>query len=76
MNTDRLYEFLTLAQTLNYSKAVETLFISQSVLSKHIKDLEKELDVELFIRNTHSVTLTNAGQILVKIGRASCRERG
>lgn len=66
MNTDRLYEFLTLAQTLNYSKAAETLYISQSILSKHIKDLEKELDVALFIRNTHSVTLTNAGQILVK----------
>lgn len=66
MNTERLYEFVILSQSLNYSKAAETLFISQSVLSKHIKELEKELDLQLFTRNTHSVVLTPAGQLLAK----------
>ena len=66
MTTEKLYEFLVLSQTLNYSKAANTLYISQSVLSKHIKDMEKELNVTLFERNTHEVVLTNAGQLLSK----------
>lgn len=64
MNTDRLYEFVTLSRSLNYSKAAQSLFISQSVLSKHIKELENELGVALFVRDTHSVVLTPAGTLL------------
>ncbi len=64
MNTDRLYEFLILSRTLNYSKAAEHLYISQSVLSKHIQDLERELDAVLFSRTTHGVALTESGRIL------------
>ena len=43
MKTETLYEFLVLSKTLNYSKAAENLYISQSVLSKHIQEMEKEL---------------------------------
>ena len=64
MTTDRLYEFLTLSKTLNYSKAAESLFISQSALSKHIAELEKELGLTLFERDNHSVSLTPAGLVL------------
>lgn len=66
MTTEKMYEFLVLSKTLNYSKAANTLYISQSVLSKHIKDMEKELNVSLFERNTHEVILTNAGQLLAQ----------
>lgn len=66
MTTEKLYEFLVLSKTLNYSKAAGALYISQSVLSKHIKDMEKELNVTLFERSTHEVLLTNAGQLLAK----------
>ena len=44
MNTGRLYEFLVLSRLLSYSKAADALYISQSVLTKHIQELEKELD--------------------------------
>ena len=64
MTTDRLYEFLILSKTLNYSKAAESLFISQSALSKHIRELEKELGLTLFERDNHSVSLTPAGLLL------------
>ncbi|MGN1147053.1 MAG: LysR family transcriptional regulator [Lachnospiraceae bacterium] len=64
MNTEKLYEFLVLSHSLNYSSAAETLYISQSVLSKHIMDMEKELGQPLFIRNTHGVSLTPAGELL------------
>ncbi|MGF6990681.1 DNA-binding transcriptional LysR family regulator [Lachnospiraceae bacterium PM6-15] len=62
MTTERLQEFLTLASVLNYSRAADILFISQSILSRHISELERELDKQLFIRNTHSVKLTPEGR--------------
>lgn len=64
MTTERLQEFVILAQALNYSKAAATLFITQSSLSKHIKEMEKELSTTLFIRNTHGVALTDEGLLL------------
>ena len=66
MNTGRLYEFLVLSKLLNYGKAAEALYISQSVLTKHIQAMEKELGVPLFVRTTHGVTLTEAGRLLTK----------
>lgn len=66
MNTGRLYEFLVLSRLLSYSKAADALYISQSVLSKHIQELEKELGCQLLIRTTHGVALTEAGRLLVK----------
>lgn len=64
MDTEHLYEFYTLAETLNFSKAATMLFISQGTLSRHMLQLEKELGVTLMIRSTHQVTLTEAGQYL------------
>lgn len=66
MTTERLYEFTILANTLSFSKAAGKLYITQSVLSRHIIEMEKELGVSLFIRNTHGVTLTDAGKILLR----------
>ena len=39
MNTERLIEFQVLAQTLHYGAAASRLYISPSVLSRHIQDL-------------------------------------
>lgn len=64
MNTQKLYEFLVLSKALSYSKAASVLYISQSALSKHIREMEKELGTELFRRTTHGVSLTNAGTLL------------
>ena len=68
MNTNRLYEFLVLSKLLNFSKAADALYISQSILSRHIQELEAELGVALLKRNTHCVTLTEAGRVLAKEG--------
>lgn len=64
MTTGRLYEFLVLSKLLSFSRAAEALYISQSVLTRHIQELEKELGVQLLNRTTHGVTLTEAGRIL------------
>ena len=70
MNTARLYEFLVLAKVLNYSKAAKALYISQSVLSRHMQELEKEFGCALLVRSTHGVTLTEAGRVLANDGGA------
>jgi len=56
-------QFLTLSKYLNYSAAAESMFITQPALSRHITDLERELDIKLFNRTTQSVTLTPAGEL-------------
>lgn len=66
MTTERLYEFLVLSKVLNYSQAAQSLYITQSVLTKHIQELEKELETQLFSRTTHEVVLTSAGRRLAE----------
>ena len=66
MKTEQLYEFLVLSRTLNYSRAADALYISQSVLSRHILEMEQELNTSLFFRTTHNVSLTPAGHLLAR----------
>lgn len=65
MNFNYLQEFVTLAEIGKYHEAADTLFISQSSLSKHIQALERELGVPLFTRTTHRVILTEYGAALL-----------
>ena len=62
MNTLHAIEFVTLAETRSFSVAADQLFISQSTLSKHIKQLENELGMPLFERSTRTVLLSSAGE--------------
>lgn len=66
MTVERLIEFRMLAQTLHYGRAAKKLYLSQSVLSRHIQDMEKELGVQLFRRGPHGVALTPAGSYLYR----------
>ena len=59
----------TLANTGNIRKAAEELFSSQSALSHQIKDLELRLNAPLFIRNTSPVEFTDAGKVLLNLGK-------
>ena len=52
--------FLSLAQSLNFSRTAEQFFVTQPSLSKAVKDLEEELGVPLFERSTRSVRMTLA----------------
>ena len=63
MDIERIKEFQTLAECLNYSRASEALFVTQPVLSRHIHDLEQHLDVKLLSRDTHKVELTPVGRV-------------
>jgi DNA-binding transcriptional LysR family regulator len=70
MTTERLFEFTMLANTLNFSKAAQKLYITQPVLSRHIMEMEQELGVLLFYRNTHGIALTDAGNVLLRDSKA------
>lgn len=74
MTSERLHEFYILATLLNFSRAAENLFISQSVLSRHMQALEAELSTKLFVRDTHSVSLTEEGRYLLKEAEAILRK--
>lgn len=64
MNTEKLFEFQTLAKTLHFGQAAQKLYMSQSILSRHIQSMEQELGVQLFTRTPRGVTLTAAGETL------------
>lgn len=69
MEIRQLRSFLAVADTLNFSRAAQSLFLSQSALSRQIMDLEKEVGLNLFERNTRRVELTEAGRLLLTQAR-------
>ncbi|MDZ8187274.1 MAG: LysR family transcriptional regulator [Nostoc sp. ChiSLP02] len=61
--------FVAVAQELNFTRAAEQLYISQPALSKQIRQLERELGIELLRRNSREVKLTAAGEALLPLAQ-------
>ena len=66
MDKQSLLCFVTVAESLNYSRAAEKLYITQPAISRQIFKLEKQLGCQLFYRNTHEVSLTPSGMIALE----------
>lgn len=62
MELRHLRYFLTVADTLNFSRAAERLRVAQPSLSRQVHDLEEQLGFRLFERSTAKVQLTEAGR--------------
>lgn len=62
----RLKVFYTVANRLSFTKASNELFITQPAVSKHIQELEEYYKIKLFNRNSSKITLTVAGEVLLK----------
>ena len=81
MELRQLRYFAKAAEILNFSDAAKSLNIAQSSLSQQIKQLEDELGTLLFIRNSHSIRLTEAGEVMLPFAlrtlheAESCAER-
>lgn len=58
--------FVFVAKEENITKASEKLNISQPAVTKHIKNLEEQLGVNLFKRNKYGMELTDKGRELYK----------
>ena len=65
----QLKSFLAVAENLSFTRAAETLFLTQSAISHQIADLERGLGVELFIRHGRTIELTAAGRVLADRSR-------
>ncbi len=59
-------DFLVLAQMRNFSRAADQRCISQSALSRRIKQLEDDLGARLIDRQPGSLQLTPAGRVFLQ----------
>ncbi|QSJ18613.1 LysR family transcriptional regulator [Nostoc sp. UHCC 0702] len=68
-NLRLLRYFVAVAEELNFTRAAERLYISQPALSKQIRQLEREIGIELLRRSSRDVQLTAAGEALLPLAQ-------
>jgi DNA-binding transcriptional LysR family regulator len=61
--------FIAVAEELNFSRAAQRMHMAQPPLSAAIRQLERDIGVDLFVRTTREVTLTEAGRAFLKGAR-------
>ena len=66
MSDFRLKVFQSVAKNLSFTKASQELFVSQPAITKHIQELETCYQTRLFERQGSKISLTEAGELLLK----------
>ncbi len=69
LDLNKLHVFHVVAQAGSFSAAAERLYITQSAVSQHIRDLEAGLGRPLFQRGRRGVRLTPHGEVLLRYAR-------
>lgn len=69
MNTKQFQYVLALAREGSFSKAADTLNITQPSLSQYIKKIEREVGITLFDRTNGDVRITDAGRVYIETAR-------
>jgi DNA-binding transcriptional LysR family regulator len=69
MDLRRLEVFAKVAELGSFSRAAETLFLTQPTVSEHVRSLEDELGVQLLDRLGRGASPTPAGRLLLEYAR-------
>lgn len=69
MDFDQLHTFLEIVRLNSFSKAAKTCFRTQPAISAQIRQMEQELETQLFDRFGSRITLTTAGKIFAEYAR-------
>jgi DNA-binding transcriptional LysR family regulator len=69
MDSRELHQFVAVAEELHFGRAAERLGIAQPPLSRTVRQLETRLGTTLLLRTSRSVSLTPAGEVLLREGR-------
>ena len=64
-----------IAETGNFTRAAERLFLAQPSLSKQIKELEDGIGIQIFVRHHDGVRITPAGQMIVSYAIEAVKAR-
>src|SRR6516164_9032898 len=64
MNLNHLFLFRAVAEAGSFSRAAESVYVSQPAISMQVAELEAQLDLILLHRLPRGVKLTAAGQLL------------
>ena len=69
MTLQQLKYIIKIVECRSFTQAAEAIFISQPALSNSVKELEKELCIEIFSRNTKGISLTQDGAEFLSYAR-------
>ncbi len=70
MRIEYLQEFVHFSKSLNITQAAQELFTTQSTLSKHLRQIERELGAQLVVTEPKKMRLTPAGSLFASKARA------
>jgi DNA-binding transcriptional LysR family regulator len=66
---------VAIAETGNFTRAANRLFLTQPSLSRQIKDVEDDIGFPIFLRHRKGVDVTPAGQLVVSYAQEALEER-
>ena len=76
MNLKQLQYFMKLAETEHYRKAAEALYITEPSLNRAIREMEKELGIQLFEKRGRNIYLNKYGRLFLPYVQRSLQELG
>ncbi len=74
MTLQQLRYAITISETGSLNKAAEALYIAQPSLTIAVRELEKEIGIQIFHRSGRGVTLTNDGTEFIRYARQVCTQ--